>query len=144
MSFYDHLTNAETSTPSAFTNRQIWDALDPQTRLSFIVDLIVPWHFNFYCGWVTSTFCAHGRIKLVTYDELRNDTLGTVSSLLDYCGEARESAQIQAALDRQKTRKNRLNKGIVGRGAALPDSLKEHVRSFTRYYPDVDFSPLGL
>lgn len=144
VSFYDHLTNDETSIPSAFTNQQIWDALDPQTRQSFIVDLVLPWYFNFYCGWVTSPLYADGRITLVTYEDLRTDTLGTVNSLLDYCGEHRESAHIQTALDRQRTRKNRLNKGIVGRGDALPDFLKERVRSFTRYYPGVDFGPLGL
>ena len=93
---------------------------------------------------MTSPLYPDGRITLVTYEDLRTDTLGTVSSLLDYCGEHRESAHIQTALDRQRTRKNRLNKGIVGRGDALPDFLKERVRSFTRYYPGVDFGPLGL
>ncbi|MDA1184526.1 MAG: sulfotransferase domain-containing protein [Acidobacteria bacterium] len=144
MSLYDHLTDDETSIPSAFTNEHLWDALDPDTRQAFIVDLVLPWYFNFYCGWVTSTLYTDGRIELVTYEDLKHDTLGTVSSLLDYCGEHRESAHIQAALDRQETRKNRLNKGVIGRGDSLPDHLKERVRSFTRYYPGVDFGPLGL
>jgi hypothetical protein len=143
-SLYDHLTNDETSIPSGFMTRERWDALDQDTRWSFIVDLIIPWYFNFYCGWVTSSLYIEGRIKMVTYNDLRNDTFDTVSSLLDYCGEHRESDHIQTSLDRQKTRKNRLNKGVVGRGDLLPDSLKERVRSFTRYYPGLDFSPLGL
>jgi hypothetical protein len=144
VSLYDHITDDETSIPSGFMTRQIWDALDQNARWSFIVDLIVPWYFNFYCGWVTSSLYAETRIKMVTYNELRNDTLGTVSSLLDYCGEHRESEHIQAALDCQATRKNRLNKGLIGRGDSLPAHLKERVRSFTRYYPSVDFGPLGL
>jgi len=144
VSFYDHLTNDETAVPSGFMNRQTWDALDQDTRWSYIVDLIIPWYFNFYCGWVTSTLYSDARIKMVTYNDLKNDTLGTVSSLLDYCGEHRKSAHIQTALDRQKTRKNRLNKGVIGRGGTLPEHLKERVRGFTRYYPSVDFAPLGL
>jgi hypothetical protein len=144
VSLYDYLTNEETSIPSGFMTRQIWDALDQDARWSYIVDLIVPWYFNFYCGWVTSSLYTETRIKMVTYNDLRNDTLGTVSSLLDYCGEHRESDHIQTALDRQNTRKTRLNKGLIGRGESLPAHLKERVRSFTRYYPGVDFSPLGL
>lgn len=124
VSLYDHLTNDETSVPSGFMNQHTWDALDQQTRWSFIVDLIVPWYFNFYCGWVTSPPYAEARIRMVTYNDLKNDTLGTVSSLLDFCGEHRESDIIQAALDKQKRRKNRLNKGVIGRGDSLPDHLK--------------------
>ena len=109
----------------------------------FIVDLIGPWYFNFYGGWVTSTLYAEARIKMVTYDDLRNDTLGTVGVLLDFCDEHREPGHIQLALDRHKKRKSRLNKGVIGRGDSLPDHLKERVRSFTRYYPGVDSGPLG-
>jgi hypothetical protein len=64
--------------------------------------------------------------------------------LLDSCDEHREPEHIQLALDKQKKRKNRLNKGVTGRGDSLPDHLKERVRSFSRYYPGVDFGPLGL
>ena len=142
VSFYDHITNDETSIPSGSMTRQMWDALDQDTRWSFIVDLIVPWYFNFYCGWVTSTLYTEARVTMVTYNDLRHDTLGTVGGLLDFCDEHKEPNHIQRALDRHAERKSRLNKGMVGRGDSLPAHLKERVRSFTRYYPGVDFGPL--
>lgn len=71
MSFYDHIENDEKTFPGGFMNQQSWDALDEDTRRSYLVDLVVPWYFIFYCGWVTSSLYTEGRIRMVTYNDLK-------------------------------------------------------------------------
>jgi len=38
----------------------------------------------------------------------------------------------------------RLNKGKAGRGDELSDKQKDRIRELAGYYPDIDFSPVGL
>jgi hypothetical protein len=38
----------------------------------------------------------------------------------------------------------RLNKGRPGFGATLDPALRERIVRYTRFYPDVDFTPIGL
>ncbi|MBV1911900.1 MAG: sulfotransferase domain-containing protein [Kangiellaceae bacterium] len=144
ISFYDHIENEGPTFPSGFMNQQSWDVLDEHARWSYLVDLVIPWYFNFYCSWMTSPLYKENRIKIVTYNELRNNTVNTVGAVLDFCGESRKSETIQAVIDKLKKKNTRQNKGIVGRGDTLPDELKDRIRSFTRYYPSVDFEPMGL
>jgi len=144
ISFYDHIENEGPIFPSGFMNEQSWAALDEYTRWSYLVDMVIPWYFNFYCGWITSPLYVDGRIKLVTYNELRNSTVETVESVLEYCGEPRAIEVIQGCIEKQKRKNTRQNKGVVGRGGSLPIELKERIQSYTRYYPDVDFGPMGL
>ncbi|MFT4781976.1 MAG: hypothetical protein ACI9SD_001667 [Pseudohongiellaceae bacterium] len=144
ISFYDHIENEGPTFPSGFMDQQSWDALSEQDRWAYLVDLVVPWYFNFYCSWLSSPLYAQGRIKLVTYNELRNETAETVSAVLDFCGESKNTDIIQASLVKLKKKNTRQNKGIVGRGNSLPEELKERVQSFTKYYPNIDFTPMGL
>lgn len=146
LSFYDHIEMEGPTFPSGFMNDTYWAFMDHETRFSYLVDLVIPWYFNFYCGWMSSDLYSQGRLKLVTYNELRNDTVKTVSGVLNYCGEDGSISKIREVLENQKKNKKntRQNKGIVGRGDVLSESLKDRVRSFTKYYPNVDFGPIGL
>ena len=146
ISFYDHIENEGPIFPSGFMNEASWESMDEPTRYEYLVDQVVPWYFNFYCGWMSSDLQKQGRLKLVTYNDLRNDTIATVGDVLNYCGEGYSISKLNSVLDRQKKKKKntRQNKGVVGRGYNLPRLLKERVRGFTRYYSDVDFAPIGL
>lgn len=146
LSFYDHIEMEGPTFPSGFMNDVAWSSMDEEMRYSYLVDLVIPWYFNFYCGWMSSDLQKEGRLKLVTYNDLRNETIATVSSVLDYCGESDSIFKVQSVLEKQKKKKKntRQNKGVVGRGSDLPEALKARVKSFTRFYPEIDFSPLGL
>jgi len=146
LSFYDHIEMEGPTFPSGFMNESSWSAMDELMRYEYLVDLVIPWYFNFYCGWMSSELHAQGRLKLITYNELRNNTIATVGDVLSYCEESSSLPKVQGILEKQvKKKKNtRQNKGVLGRGDSLPESLKERVKSFTKYYPHIDFGPLGL
>ncbi len=145
VSFYDHIENEGPTFPSGFMNHENWNMLDKTKRWSYLVDLVVPWYFNFYCSWVTSPLYAEkNRITLITYNELRYSTSKTVSDVLEFCGEPTSSVTIEKILTKLNKKNTRQNKGIAGRGDVLSEELKDKIRSFTQYYPSVDFSPMGL
>ncbi|KZZ36996.1 MULTISPECIES: sulfotransferase domain-containing protein [unclassified Oleiphilus] len=146
LSFYDHIEMEGPTFPSGFMNEKSWALMDELTRYEYLVDLVIPWYFNFYCSWMSSSLHSEGRLKIITYNELRNETVNTVAGVLKYCGEGESASKVQGVLDKQKKKKKntRQNKGVVGRGDSLPEHLKERVRSYTKYYPHVDFGPMGL
>jgi len=144
ISFYDHIEKEGPTFPSGYMNQESWDALSEFQRWSYLTDLVIPWYFNFYCSWLCSPLYKDGRVKLITYNELRNHTVDTVSDVLKFCEEPTDSIRIQKTLDKLKKKNTRQNKGIVGRGDSLPQELKDRIKSFTQYYPTVDFTPMGL
>jgi hypothetical protein len=44
----------------------------------------------------------------------------------------------------QRRRQTRMNKGVVGRGQMLTERQRNRIIQMKRFYPWVDFSPIGL
>ena len=144
ISYKDHLNNESVKVPAAFMNDENWELLNDEQKLAFVVDLVVPWYFNFYCGWMTSNLYKEGRIKIITYSDMIKDAFTTVKSILEYIKEPSSDQEIHDAMEKVAKKNTRKNKGVSGRGNQLSDELKKRVISYTKYYPSVDFDLFGI
>lgn len=111
----------------------------PEQRSAFIVDLAIPWFVNFYVGW-------HRRPNtlFVSYDELTADPADVLRRVLEAGHISRNREMYQSAIETVAGGFTRRNVGVGGRGADLPEELKERVRHCCTYYEDVDFGPIGI
>ena len=144
ISYKDHLNKESVKVPAAFMNDENWELLTEKQKLSFVVDLVVPWYFNFYCGWITSNLYKEGRIKIITYSDMKKDAFSTVKDILEYIKEPSSDSKIEKAMAEVVKKNTRKNKGITGRGNQIPDDLKRKIINYTKYYPKVNFDLIGI
>ena len=138
------MVNESVIVPAAFMKDDIWNKLSDEEKLSFLVDMVVPWYFNFYCGWITSPLYKEGKVQLITYEGLKNNPSDIVASIVKFVGEDKTDIDIQKALENTRKQKTRKNKGILGRGMSMSEELRLRIISYTKYYPGIDFEPLGI
>jgi hypothetical protein len=145
VSVRDHFDNESVRVPMAYMDDLSWSSLSEPAKLSFVVEMVVPWFFNFYCGWMTSSLLDTGRVHVSTYDRLRRDPVAALAKILEFLGEHRDEADLRrsvAACERKSTRKNR---AVAGRGLSrLSAEHQARIRHYASYYQGVDFAPLGL
>jgi len=145
ISVCDHLnTDATHGGFPAYIDQGMWDNLSQEDRLWFIVDLVVPWYFNFYIGWYKSPFFNSNKLLKINYNELNSDPVKTVTSILEFISEPRSEAAILDALSISEKQETRKNTAISGRGSELSQEMRNRIISYSRFYPDVDFSYIGL
>lgn len=146
VSFRDHMNSEGVHWSMAYVDEDTWNSFDDERKLDLIVDMIVPWYFNFYCGWITSEFIKDpSRAIIVRYENLREDTVGEVQRVCEFLGEPKNAEDVSAAIELSSRKNTRKNKGVVGRGTTqLNDAQRERIIHYTRYYPTVDFTLLGI
>lgn len=117
------------------------DALryDKDTFLDFIADMVIPWYFNFYTTW---TRCPNA--ALVTYEDMRADSVKALDRAFRKLRVRFTTKEITTALEKASSGKTRMNKGETGRGGGLPDRVRDKIVAYARYYPGIDFSPIGI
>ena len=145
VSLRDHIRRGVFTWPMTHINEVQWRGLGESKQLDFIVDLAAPWYFNFYAGWFNSPLIETERVFRVAYEDLLADTPGKLAELYAYLSvnsPARSPRRAVAAAETVDTRKNLAR---VGRGALLlSDAQQKRLRDFSQYYPDTDFSSIGL
>jgi hypothetical protein len=144
VSFYDHCNEMKLIFPMAYMDEPNWNGLDDTKKLDFVIDLIVPWYFNFYGGWFSSDLIKDGKILLVSYDDLIADPHKQVKRILDWIGVEKTDEEIHSSILSAGRKKTRKNVGISGRGAVLSNEQKQKIRNLASYYPQINFSVLGL
>jgi len=145
VSFIDHL-DRRAIVPMVYTTPKQWAALSPEDKQHFVSDLVAPWYIRFWAGWERVLGDPALNIRLVRYEQLLEDTEAQFAELWSFCtGQDPEPGQVRDMLAKAERRgQTRFNKGVTGRGQELPAAIRERVRSWTRFYPDTDFGPLGL
>lgn len=138
VSLRDHVVRESPDTSAAYIDESMaqWP---PERMYEFLVDMAVPWYLHFYVSW----FKADNRV-LVTYEDLVADPRREVRRILKFGQLPWNSDGIEEALERAAGQDVRRNVGTVGRGAGLPAELKDRVRHYCGYYPEVDFAPIGI
>ena len=132
--------------PTFFTTDERFRRLDEQSQYEQIVELGLPWYFDFFVSWAEAT--ARGALDTMwlTYEAAAADWPAALRRVAGFYG-LEVSSGIEGALARTTARAAslRLNKGLPGRGdAVLEAATRERIRRYTRFYPDVDFTPIGL
>jgi hypothetical protein len=146
VSFKDHMNGESVKWSMAYMDPDTWKSFNETEQLDFVVDMVVPWYFNFYCGWMDSDFIKNKeRALIVTYEEMKKDTVAVVSKVCKFLGEPKSDDEIRAAIDHSNSLRTRKNKGIVGRGKSqLNDAQRQRIIYYTRFYPNIDFTILGI
>lgn len=108
--------------------------------LDFIIEYGVSWYIHFYLSWQNAS------VKHITvmYDDLLDDTEGTLKKIMDFHNVDVSEEQIKQAIKETSKIDTRKNKAVAGRGDGLSDEVKDKIRLYTRFYPDEDFSLIGL
>ena len=138
VSLYDHCILESPIIPMAYVPDDFaqWDKAK---ALSFVTDMIIPWYFNFYGTW---SLCQ--KKLFLTYNDVTKDTFSTITKIVKYSKMNFSPKEIDFAIKKALTGFTRKNVGISGRGNTLPEELKERIRRMASYYPNLDFSPLGI
>ena len=112
-------------------------AWDEATQYRFIADMFLPWFVTFYVGWVRA-----GDRLLIGYEELLCDAPCLVARAAAHAGMAVSPQQALAAVAAARARPTLFNKGVIGRGTAVPAAVRARVLDQLAWYSDVDFTPL--
>lgn len=138
VSYRDHLRRESTFGPTAWIGEEHKHYSDSELE-AMIVYLAIPWYVNFYVSWQQAP-----EKLLITYENMIDDTVGTFRKISDYAGLELDQNQIDQALRANEAGTSRLNVGKVGRGDALSSESKAVIRRYRGFYPNIDFSPIGL
>ena len=141
------LTEGCAKWPTFFTTDERFRRLDEAGQYDQIVELGLPWYIDFFVSW--SDVASRGAVETLplTYDATVADWPGALGRIAEFYGLDVSPAAIEAALARTSARADslRLNHARPGRGrTVLAAETIERIKGFTRFYPDVDFTPIGL
>jgi hypothetical protein len=144
ISFKDHIIKGLDRGDNSTHFSMIWvdedfKKLDPAKRLEFIVDLAIPWYICFFLSWNE----CRDKI-LITYEDLINDTGGTVKHLLNKLEISASDESISEYIYKASKAETLKNVAKIGRGEELSQKLVDKVNRFASYYPSVDFTPIGI
>ena len=119
--------------------------LNKSAQYDFIIDLALPWYFNFYVSWFYTTQKRQIETLWLTYEEFISNKAETLDKAIKFYGIRKSKNEIDKAVNRAQLKDTKFNKGVIGRGTtALSDAQKERIISRAKYYLDVDFSPIGI
>ena len=122
---------------------------DPETRLRATVRFCAPFYVQFYVSWRRAEAAGH-EVCWLTYEEMLADKPAFFARILDYYGIPRDE-RLRESISRLDVRAgkpidnaNRFNVGVTGRGEIIPQDLRRHVQDLCAFFPEVDFSRMGV
>ncbi|WP_163025768.1 sulfotransferase domain-containing protein [Chachezhania antarctica] len=137
-SLRDHFAKESVFTPAAYVTEEMAQWEDTKMH-AFIVDMAIPWYIHFYVSWYLSD-----EKLMLRYEDLVQDPAAVLKQVLDYSEVRAGPPAIKAAVEMAGASATRKNVGVAGRGEGLDEALKDKVRNMCAYYPDIDFSPIGI
>jgi hypothetical protein len=144
VSLRDHLFKESLDWPMAFVDEGFF-RLDEEKQYQFIIEMFLPWYFNFYVSWFRADGLEPSGMLFVRYEDLVKDPSEILGKVLLFLDETRAPAEINEAITRAGSRGTRLNKGVSGRGnQLLNERHKAKIREMRQYYSHIDFSMVGL
>lgn len=120
--------------------------LDEETRLGMLVERYAAWYLHFYLSWKRCE--AMGLVKpfWISYErDFLGDKEVLARRLAAFLGAHIVSGDTLASSfsDMGTAQKERLNKGVAGRGSEMPDSIRARVlAAFEPYRDEADFSEI--
>ena len=107
---------------------------DEARQYDFLARAMMPWFIDFHVSW----FRVPDKLAL-RYETLIAEPAATLAHVAEWAhlpASAQDVATAIAKVGRSRT----FNKGGSGRGQAVPEAARAHVRALASYYPDVDFT----
>ncbi len=144
VSLRDHLVKESLVTPICFVDEAFLSHA-PDRQMDWVIDLAVPWYFNFYASWFTGRQRGEVEFLWVNYESLFRDTAGQLQRIIDYLGVSRSEIEIESAIHNAVDASTRLNVGRTGRGEEmLTQAQKDRIARLRSFYSQLDFTSIGL
>ncbi|MBT4890932.1 MAG: hypothetical protein HON65_15410 [Rhodospirillales bacterium] len=122
-------------------------AMSEEQQLDAVITRWAHWQLDFYVSWVMAFRENRVRGTIWTYENLMADKPAAVQKILQQVNHEisfEKAQEAVASVEGDKVR-SRLNVGVSGRGRELMNERQiESIQSMTKFYPGIDFSPLGL
>jgi len=121
--------------------------LSEEKQVDLLIDNIVPWYLQFVASWSLAEKEDRLEIYWLSYEDLTQNKVESIEQLLEFYGLGAAGGGIErlVAATEAKSRKNRFNIGVAGRGkTGLTKIQKERIIALTEYHPETDFSRIGL
>jgi hypothetical protein len=145
VSYRDHIINETHVVPFIYC-REDFKHFSFDKQMDMVIENVAPWYINFYVSWAEAIREKKIAAILTTYEELTSDPMRVVNTILTHYNLTFSDSVIDEKIKMLDSEKKtvRFNQGIVGRGQQINDTLKNKVYSMIKYYPDIDFKPIGL
>jgi hypothetical protein len=148
VSIRDYMLKEHASTwPTFYSDDRFWD-LSEERQFDAIIDLGLPWYFNFFVSWTEAARADEVSTLWLRYEDAMQDWSAAAKRVLEFCEIETSDSAIASSLEATTSRDPqslRLNKGVVGRGkATLTIEQQDRIERFATYYPHVDFSMIGI
>lgn len=145
-SMRDHCVKQTTEWPMVYLDTSYRD-MDKAAQYDMIIDLCIPWFIYFYVSWYKVAEAKTLDTNWLSYEDIMADKPGGILRLCQHYGidtSLQDVAKAIAAVEGDRTLSN-FNKGQKGRGVSeLTEAQQQRLVQFTRYYPTVDFSRIGI
>lgn len=120
--------------------------LDLEDRLTILVQRNTAWFIQFYVSWKKCERANLVKPLWVSYEkDFLGDKRGLAERIIQHLGlDPQAAAKLLAAFeDKTDGAAKRLNKGVAGRGGAMPESVRALIERAAHYYrEEEDLSPL--
>lgn len=124
LSMHDHIEREDHRGPAGYVHKEFF-CMSKEEKLLYIIYVLLPWYFNFYISWRESS--KEMDVLWTSYEELFSNQIDTVSRILSFYNIPVDHDKIQSAMLAMKSKNTRLNVGVKGRGAGLPEMHKEAI-----------------
>lgn len=146
VSLRDHLIRERLDNIPTLFVPPSYPELTRDRQLDIITSIFAPWLILFYVSWKRAEM-EHGcELLWLRYEDCVDDWAAAIKRVAAFYGLEDQLSDIGNAIDGSLSDpRSRVNKGVVGRGEEqLSRRQKEWIRQLGSYYPEVDFSPVGL
>lgn len=144
VSLTDHLERESLQTP-IFNAPADFLERSREARLDMVLEFAMPWYVAFLAGWVDAARRESRDLFWLRYEELATDAATAVARVLTWYGIEVPADRVASATKSAAGDRSRLNRGISGRGAAeLTEAQQARLIRLCGFYPDVDFSGVGI
>lgn len=143
ISLWDHMRNEDPGVPVALVDRR--DLVrDDDEMLDFLVDVAAAWYVQFFAGWMRAA-ASEVDLLVLDYETVTADTALAIESVCRHVGDPTPPTPVIAqSIEEARDANPRFNEGTSGRGARFGDERSARVERLAAFYPDVDFSPIGI
>lgn len=149
VSMKDHMLKEGFVWPSSTFNSSFL-SLSEEEKINAIIDIIGPWYVDFYASWKRFISINPEKILLIRYEDYIPNQEKIIRQILDFFNIKNPKQLPEEVINSYRSKieanqnVNRFNIGVVGRGENLSFEQKGRIKKFTTYYPDVDFSFIGI
>ena len=100
---------------------------------SLIVQFAMPWYISFYIGWRKDP-----KALFLNYEDVTADPATAIVKIFDKAKFSYDQVEIDTAIERMTTQqeRNRLNKGVKGRGQNILAETRQKLVDMMAHYPE--------